>query len=215
MMFQRANLHLYTAITALLLLFGCGQREKPPEAGKKPVRAPATFRVNFETSRGGFVVEVTRGWAPRGADRFYELVTQHYYDGCRFFRVVPRFVVQFGISGNPSISGRWREMIIPDDPVKESNKKGTLSYAMSGPATRTTQVFINLVDNKQLDARGFAPFGKVISGMEVVEKLFRGYGDAPPRGVGPEQERIFREGNQYLERYFPRLDYIRTAGLSE
>lgn len=198
-----------------LLLFGCGKPEQPPETEKKPVQAPATFRVNFDTSSGGFAIEVTRDWAPRGADRFYELASQHYYDGCRFFRAVPRFVVQFGINGNPSISGLWREMVIPDDPVKQSNQEGTVSFAMSGPATRTTQVFINLADNQQLDARGFAPFGRVVSGMEVVEKLFRGYGDAPPRGVGPNQERIFREGNQYLERYFPRLDYVHTASLSE
>lgn len=210
-MLRMTSLRLSAAIFAFLLLFGCAKREESRETPQMAKEAPGIYRVSFETTKGDFVVEVTREWAPRGADRFYELVGSGFYEGCRFFRVVPRFVAQFGINGDPSVSQLWSQTIIPDDPVRESNKKGTLSYAMSGPATRTTQVFINLADNTRLDSLGFAPFGRVVSGMEVVEQLFKGYGDAPPQGVGPAQERIQREGNQYLERYFPRLDYIKRA----
>jgi len=202
--------NVLTAALAFLLL-SCGPAEKKSEAPPKPSQAPPVFKVNFETSEGNFVVEVTRDWAPRGADRFHELITAKFYDGCRFFRVVRNFVAQFGISGNPAVSRQWSRMIIPDDPPKESNRKGTLSFAVSGPATRTTQVFINLTDNKQLDSKGFVPFGRVIEGMDLVEKFDRSYGDFPPRGNAPDQKRMEREGNEYVERYFPRLDYILTA----
>ena len=157
------------------------------------------------------MVGVTRSWAPRGADRFHELVSKEFYDGARFFRVVPRFVAQFGLKGDPATDGYWSRMYMPDDPVTQNNKRGALSFAMAGAATRTTQVFINLQDNFHLDQMGFAPFGEVVSGMDVVDQLFKGYGDAPPGGVGPEQSRIRDEGNQYLERFFPRLDYIKSA----
>ncbi len=196
---------------ALALFISCGPAEHRSEAPPKPAQAPSVFKVKFHTNEGDFVVEVTRNWAPRAADRFYELVNAKFYDGCRFFRVVRNFVAQFGINGDPAVSRQWSRMIIPDDPPKESNQKGTLSFAMSGPATRTTQVFINLADNTPLDSLGFVPFGRVLEGMEVVEKLDRSYGDFPPRGNAPDQGRMEREGNEYIERYFPRLDYILTA----
>ena len=199
------------AALSTLLLGACGRQ--PPAGPEKaiPKQAPETYRVAFDTSKGAFVVEVTRAWAPRGADRFYELVLKNFYDGARFYRVVPRFVVQFGLKGDPATDGYWSRMYIPDDPVTQNNRRGTLTFAMAGAATRTTQVFINLQDNFRLDKMGFAPFGAVVSGMEVVDQLFRQYGDAPPEGVGPEQSRIRDEGNEYLERFFPRLDYIKSA----
>lgn len=204
----RNKLALIVLAPAVIWFTACGPDKKEEV---KVVKAPEQFRVKFETTKGDFVVEVTRAWAPRGADRFYELVTERYYDGCKFFRVVPRFVVQFGLNGNPALSQKWSQMTIPDDPVKVHNEKGTLSFAMAGPATRTTQIFINLNDNTYLDRSNFAPFGKVVSGMEVVESLFKGYGEAPPQGVGPVQALIREEGNAYLERHFPRLDGIKTA----
>ena len=199
------------AILPALLLTACGRQEPAEPSKTAPKQAPETCRVAFDTTKGVFVVEVTRAWAPRGADRFYELVLKKFYDGARFYRVVPRFVVQFGLKGDPASDRYWSTMYMPDDPVTQNNKRGSLSFAMAGAATRTTQVFINLADNFRLDGMGFAPFAKVVSGMEVVDQLFKGYGDAPPSGVGPEQNRVREEGNEYLERYFPRLDYIKTA----
>jgi peptidyl-prolyl cis-trans isomerase A (cyclophilin A) len=177
-------------------------------------KAPDAFRVKFETSKGDFVVEVTRSWAPNGADRFYNLVKNGYYDGVRFFRVVPNFVVQFGIQGRPAVNDVWRGATFPDDPVTESNKRGTITYATSGKNARTTQVFINLKDNGPLlDGRpdNFAPFGKVVEGLNVVDQLYPGYGDGPPSGRGPEQSRLQKEGNTYLDASFPKLDYIKKA----
>jgi peptidyl-prolyl cis-trans isomerase A (cyclophilin A) len=199
------------AVLPALFLLACGG-QKPAETSKTfPKQAPETYRAAFETSKGTFVVEVTRSWAPRGADRFHELILKSFYDGARFFRVVPRFVVQFGLKGDPATDRYWSTMYMPDDPVTQNNVRGTLSFATAGAATRTTQVFINLADNVRLDGMGFAPFGKVVSGMDIVDQLFKGYGDAPPSGVGPEQGRVKDEGNEYLERYFPRLDYIKSA----
>jgi len=196
-----------------LLLSACGREQPKSETKPAPTHAPDVFRVRLETTKGDVVLEITREWAPRGADRFYELVQQNFYDGARFFRVVPRFVVQFGLKGDPAADAHWSRMSIPDDPVRQNNSRGTITYAMAGPATRTTQVFINLQDNFALDKQGFAPFGKVVEGMDVVEKFYRGYGDAPPGGVGPEQGRIRTEGTPYLERYFPNLDYIKKAAI--
>ncbi len=193
------------------VLTACGGQAPQQKAAAEPVKAPDVYRVRFETTQGPFVVEVTRAWAPRGADRFYELVQKKFYDGARFFRVVPGFVVQFGLKGDPAVDRYWSQMPIPDDPVKRNNSRGTLTFAMAGPATRTTQVFINLQDNYALDSQNFAPFGRVVSGMNIVNKLYHGYGDGPPSGQGPEQGRIRTEGNAYLERYFPRLDYIKSA----
>jgi peptidyl-prolyl cis-trans isomerase A (cyclophilin A) len=177
----------------------------------QPEQTPDVYRVKFDTTKGEFVVEVTKAWAPRGADRFYELVKSDFFDGARFFRVVPRFVVQFGLKGDPATDRRWNQLSIPDDPVTQNNARGTVTYAMAGPATRTTQLFINLQDNFRLDRDGFAPFGKVVAGMEVVDQFHKLYGDAPPGGVGPDQGRIRTEGNAYLERYFPLLDHIKSA----
>lgn len=186
-----------------------------PPALLKPesltAKAPETFQVRFITTKGAFTVKVTRAWAPNGADRFFNLVRNRFYDGASFFRVVQGFVVQFGLSPHPEVSKAWREANIPDDPVVQSNKKGFLTYAMRGPNTRTTQLFINLTDNARLDAMGFAPFGEVTQGMEVVEQLYSGYGDGAPRGNGPAQNLIQEQGRAYLEKEFPLLDSIRSA----
>jgi len=205
----------YSIPIAVIYLFlaGCGGPvpQQKAEAPKKIEPAPDVFRVQFETSKGSFVLEVTKAWAPRGAERFWELVQRKFYDEARFFRVVRNFVVQFGLNGDPKVSAFWQNAYIADDPVKQSNKKGTICFAKSGPGTRTTQVFISLRDNSVLDKDGFAPFGTVVEGMDVVEGLYSSYGDGPPRGTGPEQDRIHREGNAYLEQRFPRLDHIIKA----
>lgn len=178
--------------------------------------APATFNARFETSKGAFVVEVQRDWAPLGADRFYNLVKNGFYDGVRFFRVLDGFMAQFGINGDPAVSKVWREARIQDDPVRQSNRRGFITYAMAGPNTRTTQVFINYDDrNAQLDQKGFAPFGRVTSGMEVVGQLYNGYGEGAPRGPGPDQGRVQMEGNAYLAKSFPRLDFVKKATIGK
>lgn len=174
-------------------------------------QAPATYGVDFDTSKGPFVVEVRREWAPNGADRFYNLVKNGFYDNARFFRVIEGFMVQFGINGDPKVSSVWREARIKDDPVKQSNGRGYITFATAGPNTRTTQVFINFADNSALDNQGFAPFGKVASGMNVVDALYADYGEGAPSGRGPAQERIQREGNAYLTGSFANLDYIKKA----
>ena len=188
-------------------LAACGG-SKPPSAA---VPVPDSYRVRFDTSRGHFVAEVTKAWAPEGAERFYRLVEKQFFYDARFFRVVRNFVVQFGINGDPQVETRWRSLTMRDDPVKQSNKRGTITFAMAGPNTRTTQVFVNLQDNTRLDANGFAPFGQVVEGMEVVDHLYSAYGDGPPRGSGPDQELIERQGNAYLDAQFPNLDVIRRA----
>lgn len=173
-------------------------------------QAPEKYQVRFDTTRGAFTVTVTRAWAPIGADRFYNLVKHHFYDGAAFFRVVPGFVVQFGISGYPKVSAAWKHTDIKDDPVTQSNKRGYLTFATAGPNTRTTQVFINLKDNQRLDASGFAPFGVVDGqGMNVVEMLYDVYGDAG----APDQDQLEKQGDPYLKKGWPKLDYIKTATL--
>ena len=174
-------------------------------------QAPAVFKANFETSAGSFVIEVHRDWAPKGADRFYNLVKNGFYDNCRFFRVLAGFMAQFGINGDPTVQVAWRNATITDDPVKEGNKPGYITFATGGPNTRTTQVFINYGNNAGLDKQGFAPFGKVISGMAVVEKLYAAYGEGPPQGQGPSQGQIQSQGNAYLEKSFPKLDFVKSA----
>ena len=174
-------------------------------------KAPATYKVKFDTSKGSFVVEVHRDWAPNGADRFYNLVKNGFYNDARFFRVISGFMVQFGINGNPQISKVWRDANIKDDPVKASNKRGMITFATAGPDTRTTQVFINFGDNAGLDDQGFAPFGQVISGMDVVDALYAAYGEGAPQGAGPDQGLVQSQGNAYLKKDFPKLDYIKTA----
>ena len=177
--------------------------------------APATYKARFETSKGAFVVDVTRDWAPNGADRFYNLVKNGFYDGVRFFRVLDGFMAQFGINGDPKISAAWREARIQDDPVKQSNRRGFITYAMAGPNTRTSQLFINYGDNSALDRQNFSPFGRVSSGMEVVDALYTGYGEGAPRGQGPDQGRVQAEGNAYLTKNFPRLDFVKKATITK
>ena len=174
-------------------------------------KAPAVYKAKFDTSKGIFVIEVHRAWAPNGADRFYNLVKSGFYNDVRFFRVVSGFMVQFGISGNPDVSAVWREARIPDDSVNESNQRGYVTFATGGPNTRTTQVFINFGNNFMLDGQGFAPFGQVVSGMNVVDALYSAYGESAPRGKGPEQGRVQAQGNAYLNTDFPKLDYIKKA----
>jgi peptidyl-prolyl cis-trans isomerase A (cyclophilin A) len=169
-------------------------------------RAPEAFLVKFHTTKGDFTMKVTRSWAPLGADRFYNLVLHHFYDGASLFRVVPGFVVQFGLPADPRIGRAWANANIKDDPVVKSNLEGYVSYAMGGPNTRTTQVFINLVNNTRLDSMGFAPFGQVVEGMDVVKQFYGGYGDN-----GPDQGRLTNEGKAYVEKSFPKLDTILTA----
>src|SRR5579859_4550137 len=176
-------------------------------------KAPATYEVKFTTTKGDFVLKVTRAWAPLGADRFYNLVRHHFYDNTSFFRVLKGFVVQWGISAYPPVSAAWSHAPIKDDTVVQSNLRGYLTYAMGGPNTRTTQVFINLVDNKRLDGLGFAAFGQVTEGMDVVDSLYSGYGEGAPDGKGPAQDTIEKTGKPYLDKDFPLLDFIKTTSL--
>jgi peptidyl-prolyl cis-trans isomerase A (cyclophilin A) len=174
-------------------------------------QAPPVYKVDFDTTKGPFVVEVHRDWAPNGADRFYNLVKNGFFDDDRFFRVVEGFMVQFGINGDPKVSAVWREARIKDDPVRISNKRTFVTFATAGPNTRTTQVFISFGNNSNLDTQGFAPFGQVVSGMKVVDSLYSGYGEGAPQGLGPEQGKLQSEGNAYLARGFGKLDYIKKA----
>lgn len=178
---------------------------KNPAALKE--QAPAVYKASFDTTAGTFVVEVHRDWAPKGADRFYNLVKSGFYDDVRFFRVIPGFMVQFGMHGDPAVGNAWMRARLTDDPVKESNKRGYITFAMAGPNTRTTQVFINFGDNANLDGQGFAPFGKVVTGMNVVDKLNASYGAKP----GDDQGNIAAGGNAYLAKTYPKLDYIKKA----
>jgi peptidyl-prolyl cis-trans isomerase A (cyclophilin A) len=203
------------AVLAVLVSAGVGLAAQAAAALKDPAKlkeqAPAKYNVRFDTSAGSFVVSVTREWAPLGADRFYNLVKNGYYDDVRFFRVIPNFMVQFGINGNPALNAVWRNARIGVDPVKQKNMRGYITYAMgASPDSRTTQVFINFRDNTGLDAQGFAPFGQVTSGMDIVDKIYSGYGEGAPRGNGPDQQRLQTEGNAYLKS-FAKLDYIKKA----
>ncbi|MDQ6678237.1 MAG: peptidylprolyl isomerase [Acidobacteriota bacterium] len=190
-------------IACLVALAGCS---KPaPEERAKDQKSPELYRVNIDSSKGPFVIEIHRDWAPLGADRFYTLVKSGFFDGARFFRVIPAFMVQFGISGNPATTKRWNGTEFADDPGRQSNTRGMVSFATRGPNTRTTQVFINFGNNARLDGQGFTPFGRVVSGMDVVDQLYSGYGESP------DQTRIESEGASYTEKDFPRLDYIKTA----
>lgn len=173
-----------------------------------PEKAPDTFKVRFECSNGNFTIECYKEWAPIGVEHFYELLKVKFYDGARFFRVVPGFIVQFGIAGDPQLNAKYGEKTIKDDPVKQSNKKGMVTYAKTSlPNSRSTQLFINLADNTRLDTMGFAPFARVIEGMEVVERINPKYGESP------DQMMIRMQGNAYLEQMFPDLDYIKRAYL--
>jgi peptidyl-prolyl cis-trans isomerase A (cyclophilin A) len=227
---------LLLLLTAAVAGSACGRRDKPAPspsptmvvATPTPVptpppplldpeqaieEAPDRFRVRFETTKGPFVIEVRRAWAPEGADRFYNLVRLGYYDDVTFFRVIDGFMVQFGIHGDPEVGSVWRNAQIPDDPVKQSNTRGMVTFATAGPGTRTTQIFINYKDNSRLDGQGFAPFARVVEGMSVVDRLYSGYGEGAPQGAGPRQGRAQSEGNAYLRSEFPKLDHIKSAAL--
>jgi peptidyl-prolyl cis-trans isomerase A (cyclophilin A) len=177
-------------------------------------KAPETYQVKFETSKGDFTVSVIRAWAPLGADRFYDLAKHHFFDNESFFRVLKGFVAQFGISAYPPVNAVWEKATIKDDPVTQSNKKYFLTFATAGPNTRTTQLFINLADNPRLDTMGFAPFGQVTDGMNVVDTLYADYGEGAPGGSGPNQDEIQKQGKPYLDKNFPKLDYIKTTTLT-
>jgi cyclophilin family peptidyl-prolyl cis-trans isomerase len=197
---------------------GDGEKASPllqPKSASMTQTAPATFKVKFATSEGDFVVESHREWAPLGVDRFYNLVKNGYFDGVCFFRVISGFMAQFGIHGDPKVSAAWRSERIQDDPVKQSNKRGYISYAMAGPNTRTTQLFINYTDNSRLDQMGFAPIARVVEGMDVVDRLHAGYGEGSPKGKGPDQGRLQAEGSVYLTKDFPQLDCIQKATIIE
>jgi peptidyl-prolyl cis-trans isomerase A (cyclophilin A) len=182
-----------------------GNLLKPATLNEK---APEKYEVKFKTTRGDFTLLVKRAWSPLAADRFYNLVKAHFYDDAAFFRVVPGFVVQFGISAKPAVSSAWKHTEIADDPVTQTNKRGTLSFATAGPNTRTTQIFINLKDNPRLDGMGFSPFAVVEGdGMNVVEMMYEGYGD----NAGPDQDQIEKQGSPYLKKGWPKLDYIVSA----
>jgi peptidyl-prolyl cis-trans isomerase A (cyclophilin A) len=203
----------FAAALALSIVAGAsvahaGDLSDPTSLNEK---APAVYQAKFDTSKGTFVIEVHRDWAPNGADRFYNLVKSGFYNDVRFFRVLDGFMAQFGINGNPNLSAVWRNANIKDDPVKQSNARGTVTFATAGPNTRTTQVFINFGDNAGLDGQGFSPFGKVASGKDVVDALYGGYGEGAPRGDGPDQGQVQAQGNAYLEKAYPKLDYVKTA----
>ena len=199
---------LIAPILAVCAVFtSCGKKAAEEESGP----APAEYKVLLQTTKGDVVILVHRDWAPRGADRFYELSKTGFYDGDRFFRALRGFVVQFGLNGDAKVNKRWSEIPIKDDPPKVSNKMGTVTFATSGPDSRSTQVFINIGDNSRLDDQGFTPFGEVTQGMENIQNFYMNYGEGPPSGTGPDQAAIADIGNPYLEEHFPKLDYIKTA----
>ncbi len=230
---------LLVTVFVVLLFFACSRERTEPAAQKQeqqaapapaeettansalfdPTRAdekaPATYNVKFETTRGDILIKVTRNWAPNGADRFYNLVKIGYFDDTAFFRVLPGFMAQFGINGNPEVNRIWKNSQIPDDSVKESNRRGYLTFATAGPDTRTTQLFINFADNSRLDGQGFAPIGKIVQGMSVVDSIYSGYGEGAPQGKGPNQGFIQGGGNVYLKKFFPKVDYIKKASIVE
>ena len=195
-------------VAALALTARSAAPEKLKDPAKINEKAPEVFKAKFDTTKGVFVIEVHRDWAPNGADRFYSLVKNGYYDEVKFFRVVPGFVVQWGIHGEPAVANPWLRSTIKDDPVKESNRKGFVTFAKSNaPNSRSVQLFINLADNSKLDTMWFAPFGKVVEGMDVVEKINGEYAE----GLTSMQGRIASEGNAFLEKHYPNLDAIKKA----
>lgn len=205
------------AVSLLALVFhnASAQTLLKPDAKKLAAIGPDSFNVKFATSKGEFVVRVRRVWSPRGVDRLYYLFNAHFYDGIAFYRVINGFMAQFGAHGDPKTAAEWFNRGIPDEPVKVSNTRGTLTFANRGPGTRSTQLFINFGNNAQLDGMGFAPLGSVLSGMAVVDSLYKGYGEGAPRGNGPDQGMIAKDGNAYLRKAFPKLDSIVTARVSQ
>jgi peptidyl-prolyl cis-trans isomerase A (cyclophilin A) len=179
-------------------------------------KAPESFKAKFETTKGTFVIKVERAYSPNGVDRFYNLVKSGYFTDVVFFRVIKGFMAQFGIHGDPKVSAKWRNANIQDDPVKGSNVRGAICFAKSGaPNSRSTQFFLSFADNSRLDADGFAAFGKVTEGMDVVDKLNSEYGEGAPQGRGPDQQRVQMEGNAYLKKDFPNLDSIKSVTIAE
>jgi len=213
---------LPTRVTVLLLVctvsvLSCNRREPPPREPERETatppppstpQGPDSFLVALTTNRSPFTLVVHRAWAPQGADRFYALVKGGFYDGARFFRVVRGFVVQFGLPADPQVGRTWSSQMLPDDPVRQPNRRGTLAFASAGPNTRTTQVFINLADNLRLDALGFAPFGRVTTRLGIVDSLYAQYGERP------SQDSIRLQGEAYLARVYRNLDRIRTATIA-
>lgn len=202
-------------VALILVACGCGSPKKGETraAREASAKVPEKYRVRLDTSKGPVVIEVVRAWAPRGADRFHELVRTGFYDGARFYRVRPKFIVQFGISADPKKNELWRQLKMPDDPVKQSNRRGFVSFAQQGAGSRTTQVFINLANNARLlDQKNFAPFGQVVEGLEVVDQLYGGYGEVQSLGgAGPDPIKLETLGDEYAQRSYPRLDQIRSA----
>jgi peptidyl-prolyl cis-trans isomerase A (cyclophilin A) len=197
------------ALAALVALVGCGS--SPQTEAPKPPAVPETFKVKFTTSQGEFTVEANRAWAPIGVDRFHELLGLKYFDDNRFFRVVKGYIAQFGVNGDPKFHGKWRKRSIVDDKLVQSNERGTLTYAQAGPNSRATEIFINLKNNKSFDQQGFVPFAKVVEGMDVVDKLYSGYGELLPTGREIDPGKVEERGNEYLNSRFPKLDYILKA----
>lgn len=206
----------------VILLIQCGGGNKLPEVATFPFdqpteaelskAAPDIFQVKFETSKGDFILEAYREWSPLGVDRVYHMARSGFFKDVRFYRVLDGFMAQFGAHGDPAVAKAWREFNIQDEPVVQSNLRGFVSFAKSSmPNSRTTQLFINYGDNSRLDEMGFAPVGKIIEGMDVVDALYSGYGEGAPRGTGPNQSLIAQQGNDYLKKDFPKLDYIKDA----
>ncbi|HZJ33312.1 MAG TPA: peptidylprolyl isomerase [Vicinamibacterales bacterium] len=198
------------AVVGLILAAAPGtpaQTKKLSDPSTLTETAPAVVRARFDTSKGTFVIEAHREWAPLAADRFYNLVKNGFYDGTRFFRVRPGFMAQFGLNGNPEVQSAWQRAFLRDEPVTQKNVRGLVTFTTEGrPQSRFTQIFINVADNSRLDADGFAPFGVVVTGMDVVDKLY-----SPPDEAQPDQRRILREGNEYLQKEFPQLDFVKKA----
>jgi len=192
---------------AVLVVAAAAAQSKLSDPSQLTETAPDVYRARFETSKGAFLIEVNRAWAPLGADRFYNLVKNGFYDGTRFFRVRPGFVVQWGLNGDPAVQSVWRRANLQDDPRVKSNTRGFVSFAKESlPNTRSTQIFINYADNDYLDAEGFVPFGQVVSGLQIAERFF-----APPRDKEPDQRRILSQGNEYLQKEYPQLDFVKKA----
>ena len=232
-MFRRSSGPVF--VLSALLAGGCGgespkgEAEQAEPAATPPTEAPAlnplldpgrftevapeTYRVRMETSEGAIVIQVNRAWAPNGADRFYNLVKNGYYDDTRFYRVIADFMAQFGLNKDPQVNAMWRGATIADDPATQSNTRGRVTFAMGGPNTRTTQVFINFKDNAYLDESGFSPIGEVVEGMDVVAKIYSGYGETQPRGPGVDYQKAFTEGTPYLDANYPQLTKILSTTL--
>ena len=219
----RISIFVPLLLMATGVLVGCGAEAPEEEAGPLPnpllqprsfaETAPAGFAVRLETTQGDIVIQVTREWAPLATDRFYNLVKAGYYDGIAFHRVLDDFVAEFGIHGDPWVNAAWRQAVMVDEPVRQPNTRGRVTFSKNTPNSRTVQVFINLKENRSLDDQGFSPFGEVVEGMDVVEELYSEYGDGPPRGEGVYQAMAIARGDEYLNEEFPLLDRIERAVL--